>query len=339
MATPSGTPKVTPERVFATLHGYQRSAALKAAIELELFTAIGEGAKTAAALAQRCKAAERGVRILADYLVIDNFLTKSGNEYGLTEESAAFLDRRSQMYIGSAAEFLVNEQGLAILTTLTESVRHGGRKDEESSLNPEDPVWVLFARGMMPMMFPMAQMIAGKVKLPQDRDTKVLDIAASHGIFGIQIALANPRAKVVGVDWRIVLELTKANAQKFGIGERFTPLAGSAFDVEFGGEYDLILVPNFLHHFDIPTCEKFLAKCGANLRSGGQVAIVEFVPNEDRVTPPMAAAFALTMLGNTPHGDAYTESEYRKMLANSGFKDVTLSPLAPMPQTLVLASK
>ena len=97
MATPSGMPTVTPERIFASLHAFQRSAALKAAIDLELFTAIGEGAKTPAALAQRCKAAERGVRILADYLVVDSFLTKSGNEYGLTEESAAFLDRRSPL--------------------------------------------------------------------------------------------------------------------------------------------------------------------------------------------------------------------------------------------------
>ena len=339
MATPSGMPKVTPERIFATLHGYQRSAALKAAIELGLFTAIGEGAKTVQAIAQKCKASERGVRILADYLVIDNMLTKSGSEYGLSEEAATFLDRRSQMYIGSASDFLVNEKSLTILTTLTESVRNGGRRMEESGLNPEDPVWVSFARGMMPMMFPMAQMIASVVKLPQDRDTKVLDIAASHGIFGIQMALANPRARVVGLDWKIVLELTAENAKRFGVGERFSSIAGSAFDVEFGGDYDLILIPNFLHHFDVATCEKFLAKCAANLRSGGQVAIVEFVPNEDRVSPPAPAGFALTMLGHTPHGDAYTEAEYRRMLGSSGFKDVTLRPLAPMPETLVLGTK
>ena len=339
MATPGGMPKATPERIFATLHGYQKTAALKAAIELGLFTAVGEGAKTAGEFAQRCKASERGVRILADYLVIDEWLKKSGNEYALSDEAAAFLNRNSPMYIGSASEFLVSNKSLSIMTTLTESVRQGGRKMEESGLNPEDPVWILFAKGMMPMMFPMAQMIAGIVKLPQDRDTKVLDIAASHGIFGIHVALANPRAKIVGVDWRIVLELTAENAKKFGVGDRFSSIAGSAFDVEFGGNYDLILVPNFLHHFDFATCEKFMAKCAANLKSGGQVAIVEFVPNEDRVSPPAPAGFALTMLGHTPLGDAYTEAEYRKMLGNSGFKDVTLRPLAPMPETLVLATK
>jgi 2-polyprenyl-3-methyl-5-hydroxy-6-metoxy-1,4-benzoquinol methylase len=338
MATPSGGPNVTPERIFAALQAFQRSAALKAAVDVELFTAIGEGAKTAAALAQRCKAAERGIRILADYLVIDNFLTKTGSEYGLTEESAAFLDRRSPMYLGSASEFLVSERSTGVLSTLTESVRNGGRRHEESTMTPDDPVWILFARGMMPMMFPMGQMLASIVKLPQDRETKVLDIAASHGIYGIQVALANPRAKLVAVDWRIVLELTKENANKFGVADRFSSIAGSAFDVDFGGNFDLILIPNFLHHFDIPTCETFLKKCWANLRSGGQVAIVEFVPNEDRVSPPVAAGFSLTMLGNTERGDAYTESQYQSMLKNSGFNNVTLKPMAPMPETLVVAT-
>jgi 2-polyprenyl-3-methyl-5-hydroxy-6-metoxy-1,4-benzoquinol methylase len=339
MATPGGVPKVTPERIFATMNGYQRSAVLKAAIELDVFSAIGAGAKTAAQIAEHCKAAERGVRILSDYLVIEQFLKKSGNEYGLTEESAAFLDRQSQMYIGSASEFLLSDHSLSVLSTLTDSVRRGGRKEEDSTLDPNDNFWVLFARGMMPMMFPMAQMLAGSVRLPQDRETKVLDIAASHGMYGIQVALANPKAKLVAVDWPVVLEYTTANAKKFGVGERFSTIPGSAFDVEFGGDYDLILIPNFLHHFDVPTCERFLTKCAANLREGGQVAIVEFVPNEDRVSPPMAAAFALTMLGNTSSGDAYTESQLRSMLKNGGFKETSLRPLAPMPETLVLATK
>jgi 2-polyprenyl-3-methyl-5-hydroxy-6-metoxy-1,4-benzoquinol methylase len=137
----------------------------------------------------------------------------------------------------------------------------------------------------------------------------------------------------------VVLEYTGANAKKFGVGERFSPIPGSAFDVEFGGDFDLILVPNFLHHFDVPTCEKFVQKCAANLREGGQLAIVEFVPNEDRVSPPMAAAFALTMLGNTRSGDAYTESQLRSMLEKSGLKNVSRHPLTPMPQTLIVATK
>ena len=74
-----------------------------------------------------------------------------------------------------------------------------------------------------------------------------------------------------------------------GVGDRYHLIPGSAFDVDFGGGYDLALITNFLHHFDPPTCTDFM-KQGACIRlaPGGRAAIVEFVPNPDRVSPPMA---------------------------------------------------
>ena len=81
----------SPEIIFDTFNAYQKTASLKAAIELDIFTAIGEGNRTAKALATRCKASERGVRILCDYLVVNGFLTKESSEYGLSPVSAAFL--------------------------------------------------------------------------------------------------------------------------------------------------------------------------------------------------------------------------------------------------------
>ena len=71
----------------------------------------------------------------------------------------------------------------------------------------------------------------------------------------------------------------------------------------------MVLIPNFLHHFDVPTCTSFLKKVRAALKPGGRAAILEFMPNDDRVTPPTAAAFSMIMLVNTPSGDAYTYAE------------------------------
>ena len=88
------------------LYAYQQTAALKAAVELNLFTAIGEGARTANKLAERCGASERGVRILSDFLVVHGLLTKDSGNYGLNHTSAAFLDRRSPAYMGTVAQFL-----------------------------------------------------------------------------------------------------------------------------------------------------------------------------------------------------------------------------------------
>ena len=92
----------SPELIFDTLNAYQRTAALRGAIELDLFTAIGEGAATAAELATKLQVSERGARILCDYLVVIGFLTKRGLRYELTPASATFLDRRSPACMASA---------------------------------------------------------------------------------------------------------------------------------------------------------------------------------------------------------------------------------------------
>src|SRR5258705_11459811 len=96
----------SPQLFFDTINAYQRTAALKSAIELDLFSAIARGHNTPATIATACNIAERGARILADYLTIMGFLTKAGEKYNLTADSAAFLDRKSPAYIGGAVEFL-----------------------------------------------------------------------------------------------------------------------------------------------------------------------------------------------------------------------------------------
>jgi len=329
-----------PDNFFETVHAFHRSAAIKAAIELDLFTAIADGATDVASIAERCKAAERGIRILCDYLVILSFLKKSGKEYSLTEESRFFLNRHSPAYIGCAIEFLLAPRALEIFNTITSSVRNGGAVLENSpSLDPGNEMWVAFARGMMPLMYPAAQAMAAYLPLPAERDSRVLDIAASHGIWGISVAQRFPKAHVVALDWQNVVEVARENAAKAGLDGRHTTLPGDAFEVDFGGDYDAILLPNFIHHFDIPTNEKLLDKCARNLRPGGHVAIVDFVPNDDRVSPPTAAGFAITMLTGTPVGDVYTFTEYEGMLKKSGFSHVEARALAGMPQTLILGRK
>ena len=154
------------------------------------------------------------------------------------------------------------------------------------------------------MIFPAASEIADLVA--GDGAMRVLDIAAGHGLFGILIAQHNPKAQITALDWPNVLAVATANAQKFGVADRHSLLPGSAFETEFGGPYDLALVTNFFHHFDRPTCEKLMRKIRASLTATGRCVTLDFVPNDDRVSPPMAAGFAMMMLGTTAAGDAYT---------------------------------
>jgi hypothetical protein len=106
-----------------TINAHQRTEALKAAIELEVFTAIGEGNTTVSAIANRCQTAERGMRILCDYLTIMGMLTKTDNQYALTLDSATFLDKRSPAYLGGTIGFLSTPELLEGSRNMTEAVR------------------------------------------------------------------------------------------------------------------------------------------------------------------------------------------------------------------------
>lgn len=328
----------SPQLFFSTVNSYMRTEALKSAIELDVFTKIAEGNHTARDIANQCGASERGTRILCDYLCMMEFLEKSGDNYSLTRDSAFFLDKRSPAYLGGVTEFLLSPELMAGLKNLSAAVIKGGTADE-GTVSPENPIWVKFARAMAPMMAMPAQLMAQMLDPSADRKLKILDIAAGHGMFGLGFARRNPNVEVVALDWKSVLEVAKENAEQAGVSDRYRTIEGSAFEADFGTGYDLVLVTNFLHHFDPPTCETLLRKVHESLKDGGQAVTLEFVPNDDRISPLESAGFALIMLAGTQSGDAYTFRELEKMLSSAGFAKSEIHAIPPAIQHVIISTK
>ncbi len=327
--------EISPALLVDTMFAFRKTAAIKAAIEFDLFTKFGGKERTAKALASELNCAERGVRILCDFLVVSGFLTKSGENYALTPSSQAFLDRRSPAYMGAAIDFLASPQMMSLLLDDPAAYVRNGGSVGLANVAPDNPVWVKFARAMGAFTGASAKSVASDVATWSKPPSKVLDVAAGPGAFGIEIAKVAPSASVVAIDWKPVLAVTEENATNAGVAGRFSFRPGSAFEVDWGSGYDLILLPNFLHHFDADGCVMLLKKARASLAAGGRVAIVEFVPNEDRVSPEFPAAFAMVMLATTPKGDAYTERELADMARSAGFQEFVSRRLPPSPASLI----
>lgn len=340
MTSAPASSQPNPMLFFETVRSFQNAFVLKAAVELDLFTAIAKTNGSVNEIAKACTASERGTRILCDYLTVLGFLSKRDQRYALTQDTAMFLDNRSPAYLGKGLQFMMHPEHFKNFEKLTDAVRRGGTAGN-NHLAPGDPIWMEFARGMMPLMIPAAQAIAQHLQeaLSRVAAPRVLDIAASHGMFGITIAQKYPKAEIYAVDWANVLQAAKENASRAGVADRHHLIPGSAFDVDPGKGYDAVLVTNFLHHFDTPTNESLLKKFFAAMNPGGQIVILEFVPNDDRVSPPPAAMFSMTMLANTDAGDAYTFAELAQMCGNAGFKNAKLIPLQAGPNSLVIATK
>jgi 2-polyprenyl-3-methyl-5-hydroxy-6-metoxy-1,4-benzoquinol methylase len=322
--------------VFETLQAHQRTSALRAGIELKLFTAIAAGARTPEALASVCATSPKGMRVLCDFLTIIGFLTKNEAGYGLTPDSELFLVEGSPAYVGGMASFLFHpfmEKGLG---SISDAVRKGGTiLPAEGSVSDDNPVWVEFARGMAPMTVPSSEVVAQHTA--GSGPLKVLDIAAGHGMYGLTIARRNPSAKIHALDWKNVLAVAHENAVKFGTADRWHAIEGSAFTTDYGSGYDAVLVTNFIHHFDVPTNTGLFKKIRAAMKPGGKMAIVEMAVNDDRITPAGAGMFAMTMLTSTATGDAYSQREIESMCADAGFHDVTHHAVPNTPQTVTIA--
>lgn len=305
-----------PALVFETITAHQRSAALKAGVELGVFDALGDGPATAGALATRAGVPERGMRILCDALTIYGLIAKTDGHYTHTPTSAVFLDSRSPASMSPTIPFLMNNKVMTAARGLTETIRQGRTVLETPLAGEEVTEWVTFAQTMHPMMGGPAEFVA-EVVTRDGAPSKVLDVAASHGLFGFAVVRRAPQCELVSLDFPSVLEVTRANAERAGIAIQLLP--GSAFTAGLGNGYDAILVTNLFHHFSADDCVGLMRRFREALKPGGRMYVLEFVPNEDRVTPSVAAAFAVMMLANTPSGDAYTIADYNKMLDTAEF--------------------
>jgi 2-polyprenyl-3-methyl-5-hydroxy-6-metoxy-1,4-benzoquinol methylase len=325
---------------YTTVNAYYRSAAVKAAIDLGVFDVVGEDGKSLDEIATACGATHRGIRILCHFLVSIGFLMKRGELFFMTRDMAVFLDRKSPGFLGGSIDFLLSPYVMDSFRELSSVIRTGRiSQGGDGIIAPDHPQWVRFARAMAPMMSLPSLLLAEVADLHPDRPTRILDVAAGHGLFGIAIAQRNRFAQITFVDWDNVLDVARENAAAAGVADRCVFLPGDAFDVDFGGGYDAVLMTNFLHHFDEAACETILRKAHAALEDGGVALIFEFIADEGRTSPALASTFSMMMLATTPAGEVYTFADMKRLCEAAGYSEVELRPIPPAMEKVIVAHR
>jgi SAM-dependent methyltransferase len=313
---------------------FERALALRTAIELDLFTRIGQGTNTIRALAASAGASERALLALCDYLVVQGHLVKQRARYSLTLNSRIYLTTASPAYLGSAAKFLASDSAVAALCRLRQTVQRGS-----ASIEGGESDWVEYARSMAPLAQSIAEFAAAALKVHSAGPIQILDLAAGHGCYGIAIAAKNPSAQIFPLDSPRVLKIAMQNARLAGVAKRYHPISGDAFKVEFRGPYDLALAANFTHHLDEASNVRLFQKIRTALKPAGRLALIDFIVNPDRVSPAPDASFALTLLATSAHGAVYTFKEYSQMLRAAGFRHIRRLKSGDFGHWIITASR
>ncbi|HEY3840775.1 MAG TPA: class I SAM-dependent methyltransferase [Bryobacteraceae bacterium] len=330
----STSPQLTPQRILTTLQAYRDSAALNTAVQLDLFTRIAHGTDTPHKIAGEMGIPVRGVLILCEYLAATGLLEKEDEQLKLTPESAAFLDRKSTKYVGTAVESLNSPQLLRDFGRLTDSVRAGKSVSVNASVFKGRPDWFGAARGIADPAA-AAALFAEAVNFPPGDPLKILDVGAQDGLFGIALANRYPKSVIVALDSPEALREAQVNADAAKLRTRYQNIPGDPLDAPLGLEYDAVIIAEKLYQFEPAQITTLFMRIRYALKKGGRLVIVEFLSDE---TPQFAkefVAFRLNLLAATPRGDVYSQAEVKGMLESSGFKSIEMQPLPALRATLV----
>jgi len=330
--------QVSPERVLQFVWGYAPTLIIQSAVQHRVFDLLDESPKTIKDLAKKSGASERGLTAIANALVGLNFLSRKGDRYQLTPESAAFLVSGKPGFLGEIYRHMT-AQIIPKWMELNKVVRTGKPAMTVNSPKPGAAFFVQFVEALFPMGYHAAQMLGEHLKISQTKKpVSVLDIAAGSGVWGIALAQQSPLVRISAVDWPDVLKVTKKVAKRHGVGNRLTGIPGDILKADFGSNHQVATLGHILHSEGRERSRRLLRKVFKALAPGGTIVIGEFVPNDTRTGPPAPLMFAVNMLVSTTDGDTFTFAEMSQWLREAGFKNPrTLDVHSHSP--LILATK
>ncbi|MEI6670077.1 MAG: methyltransferase [Acidobacteriota bacterium] len=320
---------IMPDDMAQTIRGFQESRVVLTAIELDLFSAVGEGA-TAAQVSAALSTDPRATEMLLNAVTALGLLTKSADTFSVTPVSRRFFTAGST---DNARPAMMHQVALwQRWSTLTACVQSG--TCQPSDRKQDWTHWFIAA------MHRNASERARAVVDAVDASTvsRMLDVGGGSGAYSIAFAKAHEGLRAEVVDLEAVLPLTQRYIADAGVGARVTTRAGDLRRDRFGSGYDLVFISAICHMLGADENRDLLTRAIGALRSGGRIVVQDFILDSTKTAPKSAALFSLNMLVGTDNGASYAEDEYRAWMTEAGFRDVTRVAL-PGPAHLMMGRK
>ncbi len=313
---------VLPDDLNDRIRGFQESRVVLTALELDVFTAVGDGA-AAVEVAAKLHTDARATETLLNALASLRLLVKQDGVFHNSEAAARYFTAGSR---DNARPALLHTAHLwHRWSTLTECVRAGTATARDEIAGRGQDWTEAFIAAMHRNASERAPLVVRAVGVENVR--RMLDVGGGSGAYSIAFAQANPTLRADILDLATVEPIARRHIEEAGVANRVKVRAGDLRSGPLGEGYDLVFVSAICHMLDPAENLDLLRRCREALAPGGRLVIQDFILEADKTAPRFAALFALNMLVGTRGGSSYSEPEYAGWLGEAGFQEIRRTDL------------
>ncbi|HYW43150.1 MAG TPA: methyltransferase [Bryobacteraceae bacterium] len=321
---------VLPDDLNDSIRGFQESRAVLTALELDLFTAVGEGA-AALEVAARLHTDPRATAMLLNALASMRLLVKREGVFHNSPAAARYFTAGSR---DNARPALLHTAHLwHRWSTLTSCVRAGAAVARDERVEDWTEAFIAAMHRNASERGPLVVRAVGAASV-----RRMLDVGGGSGAYSIAFAQANSALRADILDLAAVEPIAQRHIQAAGVADRVKVRAGDLRSDRLGEAYDLVFLSAICHMLSPEENLDLFGRCREALAPGGRVVIQDFILEPDKTAPRFAALFALNMLVGTRGGSSYSEPEYAAWLAEAGFREIRHARL-PGITGLMIASR
>lgn len=319
--------KLSPSKVMEVGLGFWQSRTLLSAVELEVFTCLGEDKKTGEEIRQALGLHPRGIWDFLDALVAMKFLDRDGDgesgKYSNSELSALYLDKNSPDYIGGILEMAATRL-YRYWGDLTEGLKTG--KPQSESKYDKEPIFEILYKDEQKLeqfMNAMAGLSAKNFESFANRFdfsnyTTLCDVGGATGQLSIFVANSNPHMNCISFDLPPVEPIAKRYIESAGLSDRVKAVSGDFFKDTLP-KAEIITMGMILHDWNLENKMHLIKAAYDALSDGGVFIAIENIIDDARRENVFGLMMSLNML--IEFGDAFdfTGADFTKWCKEVGF--------------------
>lgn len=325
----------TAESVQSLSRQFQAASVLVAAADLDLFSVLKAGPADAHAVAMTCGCDVRAMTILLDALTALQMLEKDANRYAVPASLEALLTSGNPESVLA----MIQHQGTCLRrwAQLPHVVKRGRPAERVPGARGPEGDQASFIEAMHVVSGPVAEQVVADLQ-PMPFEC-LLDLGGASGTWTIPFLRAVPTGKAIVFDLPPVVPMAEKRMTDAGLAERVNLAAGDFETDALPHGADLVWISAIIHQNSREQNRRLFRRVHDAMLDAGRVLVRDIVMDEDRVSPPSGALFAVNMLVGTEQGGTFTLAEIREDLQTAGFSDVELIRRDPWMNSVVSARK